>query len=86
MKKSINILKTKVNYIKNKTYNLYVCECTNGLYLGYNGNITEYYARMAKELNCEYAQQFVYTTDNKLTVGFNKKPLIQGEKLCMEQL
>lgn len=53
-----------------------ICECTNGIYLADNGNIIEYYARMTKDLNCEYARQFVYTSDNKLTVGFNKKSLI----------
>lgn len=53
-----------------------VCECTNGLYLANNGNIVEYYARMTKDLNCDYARQFVYTSDNKLTVGFNQKSLI----------
>lgn len=65
------------NFIETNNLNdLDVCQCTNGLYLGYNGNIIEYYARMTKELNCEYARQLVYTSDNKLTVGFNKKPLI----------
>ena len=55
---------------------LNICECTNGLYLANNGNIVEYYARMTKDLNCNYARQFVYTSDNKLTVGFNQKSLI----------
>ena len=53
-----------------------ICECMNGAYLGNNGNIVEYYARMTKELNCPYTRQFVYTSDNHLTVGFNKKPLL----------
>ncbi len=60
----------------NDLHDLNICECVNGLYLGNNGSIVEYYARMTKELNCDYARQFVYTSDNQLTVGFNKKPLI----------
>lgn len=65
------------NFIRTNSLNdLNICECVNGLYLGNNGNIVEYYARMTKELNCEYARQFVYTSDNQLTVGFNKKSLI----------
>lgn len=60
----------------NELHDLNICECVNGLYLANNGNLVEYYARMTKELNCEYARQFVYTSDNHLTVGFNKKPLI----------
>lgn len=60
----------------NNLHDFNICECTNGLFLGYNGNIIEYYARMTKELNCEYARQLVYTSDNKLTIGFNKKPLV----------
>lgn len=53
-----------------------ICECHNGVYLADNGNVIDYYARMTKELDCPYARQFVYTSDNHLTVGFNKKPLI----------
>lgn len=65
------------NYCKtDKLNDLNICECENGVYLSNNGDIVEYYARMTKELNCEYARQFVYTSDNKLTVGFNKKSLI----------
>ena len=33
------------------------------------------YARMTKDLNCDYARQFVYTSDNKLTAGFGGKVL-----------
>ena len=55
---------------------LAICECSNGIYLANNGNIVEYYSRMTKELNCPYTRQFVYTSDNHLTVGFNKKPLL----------
>jgi len=62
----------KTNHLRD----LNICECTNGIYVAENGNLVEYYARMTKNLNCEYARQFVYTSDNKLTVGFNKKSLI----------
>lgn len=53
-----------------------ICECTNGVYLAKNGRIVPYYARMTKEMNCPYARQFVYTSDNHLTCGFNKSILI----------
>ena len=55
-----------------KTNDLDICECTNGVYLADNGVVMPYYARMTKELNCPYARQFVYTSDNHLTGGFNK--------------
>ena len=65
---------------KNKNVSHYfdknICECINGVYIANNGNFIEYYARMTKELNCEYSRQLVYTSDNKLTTGFNKKSLI----------
>ncbi len=65
------------NFCKtDKLNDLNICECENGVYLSNSGDIVEYYARMTKELNCEYTRQLVYTSDNKLTVGFNKKPLI----------
>lgn len=53
-----------------------ICECINGVYLAQNGNIVEYYSRMTKKLDCPYTRQFVYTSDNHLTIGFNKKPLL----------
>ncbi len=58
------------------TCDLNICECTNGVYLADNGNVMRYYARMTKELNCPYARQYVYTSDNHLSVGFNKGVLI----------
>lgn len=53
-----------------------ICECTNGVYMTDNGKMMRYYARMTKELNCPYARQFVYTSDNHLSVGFNKGVLL----------
>ena len=68
---------TSDRFLKTREQNdLDICECMNGLYIARNGNLVEYYARMTKELNCPYARQFVYTSDNHLTVGFNKKPLL----------
>ena len=65
------------NFLKTREMNdLNICECGNGIYLADNGNIVEYYARMTKELNLPYARQFVYTSDNHLTVGFKEKSLI----------
>ena len=53
-----------------------ICECTNGVYMTDNGKMMRYYARMTKELNCPYARQFVYTSDNHLSVGFNRGVLL----------
>jgi len=60
----------------NETNDFDICECINGVYLADNGRVIPYYARMTKELNCPYARQFVYTSDNHLSVGFNKKILL----------
>lgn len=57
-------------------YDRKICECINGLYIAKNGNLIEYYSRMTKELNCDYSRQLVYTSDNRLTMGFGKKSLI----------
>ena len=62
-----------------KTKHLYdtnICECCNGIYLASNGNLIEYYARMTKELKCDYMRQLVYTPNNELLVGFNNKKII----------
>ena len=57
-------------------YDQNICECINGAYISDEGKIIEYYARMTKELNCDYARQLVYTSDNKLTLGFGKEIII----------
>jgi len=57
-------------------YDHQICECINGVYIAKNGNLIEYYSRMTKELNCDYARQLVYTSSNKLTTGFGKDSLI----------
>ena len=57
-------------------YDTNICECINGAYISKQGRFTEWYARMTKELNCEYTRQFVYTSDNKLTTGFGKEIII----------
>lgn len=56
-------------------YDANICECRNGLYLSNNGKLIEYYARMTKEMNCDYMRQLVYTPYNDLSVGFNKKKI-----------
>jgi len=61
-------------------YDSNICECCNGIYLGENGNLVEYYARMTKELNCDYMRQLVYTPSNELSVGFNKKKILIENK------
>ena len=53
-----------------------ICECTNGVYLSNNGHVIPFYARKVKELNCPYARQFVYTSDNQLTAGFGRQKII----------
>ena len=56
-------------------YDSNICECCNGIYLGKNGNLVEYYARMTKELNCDYMRQLVYTPTNELSLGFGKRKI-----------
>lgn len=60
------------------TYHYYdsnICECCNGIYLADNNRLVEYYARMTKELNCDYMRQLVYTPNNELLLGFNKRKI-----------
>lgn len=54
-------------------YDSNICECINGVYISKEGEFIEWYARMTKELKCDYTRQFVYTSDNKLTTGFGKE-------------
>lgn len=56
-------------------YDANICECRNGLYLSSNGKLIEYYARMTKEMNCDYMRQLVYTPSNDLSVGFDKRKI-----------
>lgn len=61
-----------------KTFHYYdsnICECSNGLYIASNGKVVEYYARMTKELDCDYMRQLVYTPSNELSLGFNKRKI-----------
>ena len=62
--------------IISNTKDLDICECTNGVYLSNNGRVVPFYARKVKELNCPYARQFVYTSDNQLTAGFGRQKII----------
>jgi molybdenum cofactor biosynthesis enzyme MoaA len=57
-------------------YDKCFCECINGLYLAKNGGIIQYYASMKEKENCKYTKQLVYTSNNKLTVGFGGQSLI----------
>lgn len=57
-------------------YDTSICECCNGIYVAKNGKLVEYYARMTKELSCDYMRQLVYTTSNELSVGFNQKKIV----------
>lgn len=59
----------------NHFYDSDICECCNGIYLSKSGNMVEYYARMTKNLNCDYTRQFVYTASNELSIGFDKKKI-----------
>lgn len=61
-------------------YDSDICECCNGIYLGKNGNLVEYYARMTKKLQCDYMRQLVYTPQNDLLVGFGNKKILLPEK------
>lgn len=64
----------------NHYYDSKICECCNGIFLSKTGNLVEYYARMTKELNCDYMRQLVYTPSNELSVGFNKKKILIPDK------
>lgn len=57
-------------------YDTNICECINGAYISKKGKFIEWYARMTKELNCEYTRQFVYTSNNRITTGFGKEIII----------
>ncbi len=57
-------------------YDKNICECLNGVYVSDSGKFMEYYARMSKDAECDYARQLVYTSDNRLTTGFGKASLI----------
>lgn len=57
-------------------YDRNICECINGVYVSKQGKFVEWYARMTKEMKCEYTRQFVYTSNNKLTIGFGKEIVI----------
>ncbi len=62
-------------YLGHHFYNGEYCECVDGLYLGNNDKIVEFYARMVKDCSCPYITQLVYTSDNQVTAGFGKKLL-----------
>ena len=62
--------------IISNTKDLDVCECANGVYLANNGRVMPFYARMTKNLDCPYARQYVYTSDNHLTAGFGGPVLL----------
>ncbi len=57
-------------------YDQHLCECLNGVYVSEQGKFIEYYARMTKNAPCNYARQFVYTSDNKLLAGFGQESII----------
>ena len=62
--------------IISETKDLDICECTNGVYIANNGRLMPFYARKTKELDCPYARQYVYTSDNHLTAGFGGPKII----------
>lgn len=64
----------------NHFYDSSICECCNGIYLGENGNLVEYYARMTKQLHCDYMRQLVYTPQNELQLGFQKRKVAIPKK------
>lgn len=63
--------------IAHRFYSKEYCECIDGMYLASNYKLVEFYARMVKNCNCPYTLQLVYTSDNRLTAGFNKKILLK---------
>lgn len=55
-----------VSKLKNST----TCDCANGMYMSKEGKLVEFYSRVVRELNPQYAGQFSYTVDNNLCAGF----------------
>lgn len=53
------------------------CECIDGIYASSNAKFVEFYARMVKDCECDYTNQLVYTSDNRVTAGFGKKILLK---------
>ena len=62
-------------YLGHHFYSGEYCECVDGIYLGNNQKLVEFYARMVKDCDCPYTTQLVYTSDNRVTAGFGKKLL-----------
>lgn len=64
-------------FIGHHFYNKCYCECLDGMYLTDDNNIVEFYARMVKDYDCDYTNQLVYTSDNKVTAGFGRKIILK---------
>lgn len=62
--------------IVSSTNDLDICECTNGVYVANNGRVMPFYARSTKKMDCPYARQYVYTSDNNLLAGFGGQKII----------
>lgn len=64
-------------FVGHHFYNKCYCECLDGMYITDVNTIVEFYARMVKDCECNYTNQLVYTSDNKVTAGFGKKLLLK---------
>lgn len=64
-------------FLAHHFYSCNYCECVDGLYLSNQDKVIEFYARMVKECSVPYTTQLVYTSDNKVRAGFDKKVLLK---------
>ncbi|MBR4178947.1 MAG: radical SAM protein [Bacilli bacterium] len=64
-------------FLAHHFYSKDYCECVDGVYITNNDKLVEFYARMVKESLCDYVNQLVYTSDNKVTAGFGGKVLLK---------
>ena len=67
-------------FLSGRLYDQKICECLNGMYHSDLGKLIEFYARMTKELKCDYVRQLVYTANNELYLGFNNQKLALTKK------
>ena len=64
-------------FLAHHFYSKDYCECVDGVYKTDTNKLVEFYARMVKESKCDYINQLVYTSDNKVTAGFGGRVLLK---------
>ena len=56
--------------VVSKLKNSNTCDCANGMYMSKEGKLVEFYSRVVRDLNPQYAGQLSYTVENNLCAGF----------------